>query len=91
MAGWRSYHTYDSRRSAPGWPDLVLLRGGVALFRELKLDKGRLTAAQVEWIEALRGAGLDASVWRPRDWETICAELGYVAKNTPLGVIYDRS
>lgn len=24
--GWRYYHTYDSRRSPEGFPDLVLLR-----------------------------------------------------------------
>ena len=26
--GWLVYHTYDSRRSASGFPDLVLARDG---------------------------------------------------------------
>lgn len=66
--GWHHYHTYDSRRSEAGWPDMVLVhpqRG--ALFRELKTQKGRLTRAQEEWLDRLTRAGLDTGVWRPAD------------------------
>ena len=71
VLGWRAYHTHNSRRSAPGWPDLCLVRGDRALFRELKAEKGRVTPAQAEWLAALSGAGLDAGVWRPSDWPVI--------------------
>lgn len=74
--GYRIYHTYDSRRSNPGWPDLVLWKKGRALFRELKSEKGRVTALQEMVLESLREAGLDVGVWRPGDWDTILAELG---------------
>ncbi|WP_309080292.1 VRR-NUC domain-containing protein [Zhihengliuella sp.] len=69
--GWGlRYHTHDSRRSAAGFPDLVLVdpvRGRV-LFRELKREKGKLTPDQVQWVTGLRAAGVDAGTWRPSDW-----------------------
>ena len=69
-AGYMAYHTYDSRRSASGFPDLVLVNPdtGRLLWRELKTDTGRLTDAQENWLRALRAAGQDAAVWRPADW-----------------------
>ena len=63
--GWKVYHTHDSRRSHPGWPDLVLGRHDRVLFRELKTMKGRTTPDQKEWLELLNAAGHDAAVWRP--------------------------
>lgn len=66
--GWWTHHHYDSRRSEPGWPDLVMLRGDRALFRELKTTKGRVTQAQGRVLGKLADAGLDAEIWRPRDW-----------------------
>lgn len=62
--GWLVYHTFDSRRSAPGFPDLVLARGAV-LYRELKAANGVLSPAQKTWLQGLRVAGADAGVWRP--------------------------
>ena len=81
LLGWLTYHTYDSRHSAPGFPDLVLVRERV-LFRELKTDKGRVTAAQQHWIDRLSAAGADAGVWRPADWEQIMGELQYASIET---------
>ena len=68
-AGWLVYHTYDSRRSEPGFPDLVLVhpKYGV-LWRELKTERNSPTADQRKWLERLKAAGEDAEVWRPRDW-----------------------
>ena len=72
--GWQIYHTYDARRSAPGFPDLVLVRDRV-LYRELKTDTGRVSPAQQEWGDALTKAGADFAIWRPRDLKTIVKEL----------------
>ncbi len=79
LLGWLVYHTYDSRRSAPGFPDLVLARKGRVLFVEVKSEKGRLSRAQAKWLRAL-GIGkpsipcLDCHevyVWRPSDMAEI--------------------
>lgn len=83
--GWLVYHTFDSRRSQPGFPDLVLVHpeAGKCLFRELKTQTGKTTPKQDEWLTALTHAGLDAAVWRPADWfdNTIDAQLipGFVS------------
>lgn len=71
-AGWLIYHTHDSRRSEPGYPDLHLVheRRHLSMMRELKTQKGRLSEPQKRWIAALNGAGVDAAVWRPMDWFT---------------------
>ena len=78
-AGWLVYHTYDSRRSDPGWPDLVLVHPvrRRLLIRELKTMKGRVSPAQKTWLAALAAVGLDAAVWRPDQWHdrTIEKEL----------------
>ncbi len=72
MSGWRCYHTFDSRRSAPGFPDLVLVREPVLVFAELKTDTGRLRPEQREWLEALRRCGgVEARLWKPSDFEEI--------------------
>lgn len=68
LLGWRTYHTYDSRRSDPGFPDLTLARGTRLVFAELKSAKGRLSEAQAEWKAALELAGAPVYVWRPEDW-----------------------
>lgn len=65
---WRSFHVFDSRRSEPGWPDLVLLRPPRLLFVELKSEKGRLTPEQQRWLDLLAQVpGVETAVWRPRD------------------------
>lgn len=71
LHGWLVYHTYDSQRSEPGFPDLTMVRGGRVVFRELKREKGRVSPHQKVWLEALATAGADAAVWRPSDWEEI--------------------
>lgn len=62
------YHVYDSRRSNPGFPDLVILGTRGVLWRELKSAKGRTSKDQKTWIAALERAGEDVAVWRPEDW-----------------------
>ena len=74
LYGWLCYHTHDSRRSEPGFPDLCLVREKV-LFRELKTDKGRVSLAQKAWGVQLEKAGSDYAVWRPLQLQAIYAEL----------------
>jgi hypothetical protein len=64
--GLRGYHTHDSRRSHSGYPDWTIT-GSRTIFRELKTQRGKVSAAQQEWIDALTAAGDDAAVWRPMD------------------------
>ncbi|QYC54982.1 holliday junction resolvase [Arthrobacter phage Popper] len=63
------YHTFNSRRSQPGFPDLVLIneKRRRAMFRELKSSTGRVTEAQHNWLMGMKIAGLDADIWRPED------------------------
>jgi hypothetical protein len=69
IRGWMYFHPYDSRRSTPGFPDLILVhpRTGQLIAAELKSATGRLTDAQKQWIGALYRAGIDVRVWRPED------------------------
>jgi hypothetical protein len=55
--GWRVYHTHDSRRSAPGFPDLVLVRPPELIFAELKGESTRVTPDQEAWLTDLRLVG----------------------------------
>lgn len=76
LRGWLVYHTHDSRRSEPGFPDLVLVRGDRCLFREIKTETGRVSEAQVTWSVALCDAGADWALWRmPQDWDWIVETL----------------
>jgi hypothetical protein len=67
---WRIYHTFDSRRSNSGFPDLVLVRDRI-VFAELKSSRGRLTREQARWIAALGVAGAEAYVWAPSDYPQV--------------------
>ena len=52
--GWMAYHTWSSKRSPEGFPDLVLAKAGQPLYMvELKTDTGQVTPAQAAWLEAL--------------------------------------
>lgn len=75
--GWLIYHTYDSRRSRAGFPDVVMIRGNRIMWRELKAAKGEVSEEQRTWIEALTKARADVGVWRPAHLldGTILAEL----------------
>lgn len=76
LRGWLCYHTHDSRRSEPGFPDLVMVRGDRVLYRELKREGNKPTAEQRRWIDALWDAGQDVAVWTlPRDWDDVVAVL----------------
>jgi hypothetical protein len=77
VGGWLVYHTHDSRRSAGGFPDLVLVRTrlrplpGVTIFAELKREDTQPTLAQRDWLDALREAGNIVCLWRPSHLDAI--------------------
>lgn len=80
---WRVHHcrpaqTRSGRWSTPiqgdpGFPDLVLVRGGRVIFAELKTDNPRaqLGPEQARWRDALLGAGLEWFCWRPRHLDEV--------------------
>lgn len=80
--GWRVHHTrpaqYRSGRWATpltgdaGLPDLILLRPPRLVFAELKSERGRVSKAQAEWLDALQQCvGVEVYLWRPSDWQAI--------------------
>ena len=74
--GWDYYHTGDSRRSQPGFPDLTLVRDGRIIFSELKREKNAYPSkAQMNWLALLGKAAGDnvmAVLWRPSsNWQEV--------------------
>lgn len=70
----RIYHTFNSRRSAHGFPDLILLRDRLVAV-ELKRETGKLTDEQAGWIRALVAANVEVYVARPRDLDALARIL----------------
>jgi hypothetical protein len=64
------YHTRNSRESAGGFPDSVIV-GRWVLYRELKREFEclmKLPNDQEAWRDGLTEAGADWGIWRPSDW-----------------------
>ena len=81
--GWRTYHTFDSRRSTAGFPDLTLVRGPRCIMAELKSATGKVTKDQAAWLAALGAVqGVEVALWRPKDWSIIATTL---KREKPLG------
>lgn len=80
LHGWTVYHTFDSRRSGPGFPDLVFGRGPGNWPRlvaaELKVGKNKVTVFQLAWLGHFEGQGVPTYLWTPDDWELIERILG---------------
>ena len=64
LLNYSYYHTYNSRRSVAGFPDLVLVKDRI-IFVELKSEKGRLSPAQAQWRDDIQGAGGEWYLVRP--------------------------
>ena len=77
LQGWRCYHTHDSRRSQPGYPDLTLCRPPRLIFAECKTDTGRTSDDQDAWLDVLNHVQnavpehVLVAVWRPCMWRDI--------------------
>lgn len=79
LCGWTVYHTFDSRRSDPGFPDLVMVRAGrPVVYAELKTVAGRVRPEQAKWLELLRLTPSQVFLWRPTPecWAEIERVLG---------------
>lgn len=73
----RAYHTFDSRRSHPGFPDLVLVRERI-IYAELKREprvSSPVSDAQKDWLDALSAAGGECYLWRPADLDEVAQIL----------------
>jgi hypothetical protein len=78
LLGLLVYHTHDSRRSEPGFPDLTICGKRNVLFVELKRQGGKLSKEQKLWGEAVQRVsemsfpkyrgGVLYFVWRPAEW-----------------------
>ena len=73
--GWRCYtiaHTkWGGLRShtGVGWPDLFLVRNGIAIAAELKVGSRGLTESQEAWLAELNDVpGIWVFEWREKDW-----------------------
>ena len=71
------YHTWSSKRSPEGFPDLICARTGTPLLAiECKTDMGQVTSPQHAWLAILAGCtGVVAEVWRPADMAHIVEVL----------------
>lgn len=85
LHGWRIFHARPAQNARGDWrtpvaadgkgfPDLVMVRDRV-LFVELKSDRGRLTAEQRHWIDALEQSGAEVHVWKPDQFDEVHAVL----------------
>lgn len=71
-AGALYYHTHNSKRSPPGFPDVVIVTSPSIVWHpprllcfEVKTAKGKVSQAQRDWLNRLRAAGIQAFVVRP--------------------------
>jgi len=68
LHGWKVYHTFDSRKSEKGFPDLILLRGLKLLAIECKTTTGKVTEEQANWLIAFSHVErVEAMVLRPAE------------------------
>ena len=84
VCGWLAYHTFDSRRSQPGFPDLVLVRPPQIVFVELKSARGAVRYEQAVWIAALSACtDVTTRLWRPADWDDLVTTLNRTPEASP--------
>lgn len=84
--GLYRHHVYDSRRTTSGWPDDTII-GTRIVHRELKTERGKVTAEQEAVGARITRAGGDWDVWRPRDLLSgrVAGELRAITAG-PLGL-----
>lgn len=71
LMGWAVYHTWNSRHSESGFPDIVALRGPRIVVIELKTEKGHLSRPQTDWLDAFQAASVETHCFRPSQWAEV--------------------
>ena len=76
LGRWRWTHVRRSDKAIsmgdPGVPDIIAVRGGVLLVRELKAAAGRFETGQQEWLADLAAVRrVDVGLWRPADIDEV--------------------
>ena len=86
--GYSGYHTFNSRRSDTGFPDLVLVspQRQRIIYLELKRETGKVSDRQAEWVRDLHAAGAEVYVARPRHLQALAAVLSGRADTAPFHV-----
>lgn len=76
LYGWLCYHTRDSRKSEPGFPDCCLVKPPRLILAELKRDGAQPTIAQQAWLDACGAVpAVESYCWRPADLDVIVEVL----------------
>ena len=83
LGGWRYYFTKNSKGSAKGFPDLVLVRPPRMIYAELKTTAyPTLTKEQVEWANDIEQVpGVEYYAWFP--WDLANGEISTVLNGDP--------
>jgi hypothetical protein len=71
LCGFLAYHTKDSRKSAPGFPDIIALKGERQLVIETKRVGEEPDSEQERWLGAYADVGAEVYVFTPDDWAEI--------------------
>ena len=72
LSGWLVYHTYDSRRSEKGYPDITMTRHGRIIFAEVKREGEAPTVEQTIWLKTLaENENIEVYLWYPSEWENV--------------------
>lgn len=62
-----AYHTHDSRRCPPGFPDWIIIGGRGMIFRECKSEHGPISREQRRVGYLLQSVRQSWGIWRPSD------------------------
>lgn len=76
--GWtHRYHTHYAVGSDPGYPDLTLVHPSKGVvWLEIKGGRNpKISERQVDWLEALQGAGQQAYLVYPADYDAVARLL----------------
>jgi hypothetical protein len=71
--GYKHFHVHNSRRSDPGWPDIVFAHDGKCrlVFVEFKIEGGKVTPEQTAWHDTLAKCDMEIYLVYPRHLDEI--------------------